>query len=216
MLPTTGQQKIVALHTIAEATGTSTLANDSGHKDYKTNYGEAQSVYSNQYHGSVSAAYSSNAGNWYGEERQYSSKYTVHDRRVYDGTNGAAASGDAIFDVLGGGGTLAVRALARVAEKTAWTQVGRVMSQAELEGMRSTGRVMQSLNNGVTSVTLPPSRSVYRAARATDVFVTFEVPSAVLRAAGTGTAKIYGPQSIFGPRLGILEMPAFRNLEIFE
>ena len=49
------------------------------------------------------------------------------------------------------------------------------MSEAELDGVQATGRVQQSFNNGVTSVTLPPNPAAYTNAQAGDVFVQFDV-----------------------------------------
>jgi hypothetical protein len=80
--------------------------------------------------------------------------------------------------------------------------------------MTASGRVQESFNNGVTSVTKPPNPDLYRAARSSDTFVQFDVPSSSLNGVGTGTAKIYGPNSIFGPRLGITEMPSATNIGI--
>ncbi len=41
--------------------------------------------------------------------------------------------------------------------------------------MQATGRVQESFNNGVTSVTLPPNPAAYTNASAGDVFVQFDV-----------------------------------------
>ncbi len=40
----------------------------------------------------------------------------------------------------------------------------------------------------------------------------FDVPTSSLRNVGTGVGKIFGPNSIFGPRLGITEMPPATNI----
>jgi len=96
----------------------------------------------------------------------------------------------------------------------ATTTVGRYMSQTELDAMTTSGRVQESFNNGVTSVTVPPNPGLYRAAPTSDIFTQFDVPTSSLNGVGTGTAKIYGPNSIFGPRLGITEMPPATNIVI--
>jgi RHS repeat-associated protein len=96
----------------------------------------------------------------------------------------------------------------------ATTTVGRYMSQAELDAMTTSGRVQESFNNGVTSVTVPPNPGLYRAAPTSDIFTQFDVPTSSLNGVGTGTAKIYGPNSIFGPRLGITEMPPATNIVV--
>ena len=90
--------------------------------------------------------------------------------------------------------------------------VGRWMSQAELKAMQATGRVQESFNAGVTSVTLPANPAAYGAARAGDVFVRFDVPQSAIGAADGYWAKIFGPNSIFGPVKGITEMPPATNI----
>jgi hypothetical protein len=86
------------------------------------------------------------------------------------------------------------------------------MSQSEFDAMTATERVQEGFNNGVTSVTVPPNPSLYRAAASGDIFAQFDVPTSSLRSIGHGTAKIYGPNSIFGPRLGITLMPPATNI----
>jgi RHS repeat-associated protein len=94
--------------------------------------------------------------------------------------------------------------------------VGRFMSPNELSAMQETGLVQESFNNGVTSVTLPPNPGGYLAAPSGDVFVQFDVPESAIGAGpgSTGVAKIYGPNSIFGPRLGITQMPPAFNITV--
>lgn len=92
--------------------------------------------------------------------------------------------------------------------------VGRWMSQAELKAMQATGRVQESFNAGVTSVTLPANPSAYGAARAGDVFVRFDVPQSAIGAADGTWGKIFGPSSIFGPIKGITEMPPATNIVV--
>jgi hypothetical protein len=116
---------------------------------------------------------------------------------------GLAGLGMAI-PVVGGG--------AAIAETRATTTVGRFMSRAELDKMLATGRVQESTGKGITSVTFPPNPSLYRAGPKGDTFVQFDVPLSAVRATGTGTGKIYGPNSVFGPHFGITEMPRATNI----
>lgn len=92
--------------------------------------------------------------------------------------------------------------------------VGRWMSQAELKAMRATGRVQESYNSGVTSVTRPPNAGAYRAAPPGDVFVRFDVPQSAIGAADGVWAKIFGPNSIFGRARGVKEMPPATNIVV--
>jgi hypothetical protein len=86
--------------------------------------------------------------------------------------------------------------------------VGRWMSTAEYSLMTQTGRMVESNLGGVTSVSFPASAAAYANAVSGSVYAEFKVASDTLRAVGSnGWAKIYGPSSIFGPRLGISEMP---------
>jgi RHS repeat-associated protein len=109
-------------------------------------------------------------------------------------------------------------AVPRAAEATdfvadrAIVTVGRVMSQSELDAMVATGRVQESFNNGVTSVTLPPNPGAYTAGPSGDVFVQFNVPRSAIGASDGVVAKIYGPNSIFGPAKGITQMPPATNI----
>jgi hypothetical protein len=131
--------------------------------------------------------------------------------------SGAAVSEDWIIDALVLPITGSVRALFFAGEEAveiATTTVGRWMSQSELEAMQATGRVQESFGNGVTSVTVPPNPTLYRAAPTGDIFTQFDVPASSLRAVGSDTGKIYGPNSIFGPRLGITEMPPATNIRV--
>lgn len=93
--------------------------------------------------------------------------------------------------------------------------VGRYMSPTELEIMQSSGRVVESFNNGVTSVTLPPNMSAYRAAAPSDLYVEFDVPRSAINAADGTVAKIYGPNSMFGSNIGITEMPQATNIKVY-
>jgi RHS repeat-associated protein len=94
-------------------------------------------------------------------------------------------------------------------------RVGRWMSPKELEKMRESGRVQESLNNGVTSVTRPADPSVYRNAPPGDVYVEFDVPVGAVYSGGEGVGKIFGPNSSpFGEYYGISEMPPATNIEV--
>jgi hypothetical protein len=85
--------------------------------------------------------------------------------------------------------------------------VGRWMSSAEFKLMTTNMRLVESKLLGVTSVSFPASASSYGAAASGSVYVEFKIAADALRASGSGWAKIWGPNSIFGLRLGIKEMP---------
>jgi hypothetical protein len=89
------------------------------------------------------------------------------------------------------------------------------MSRAEYDKMVATGRLQESRNlNGVTNVTYPANRSTYRAGPRDDIYVEFDIPKSAINAHDGSVAKIYGPNSIFGRRLGVKEMPAATNIRI--
>ena len=95
------------------------------------------------------------------------------------------------------------------------TTVGRWMSPAELEAMQAEGLVQESTLNGVTSVSIPPNPAAYTNAPPGDVFVEFDVPEGAVRnISPNGWGKIFGPNSIFGPKLGITEMPPATNIKV--
>ena len=86
-----------------------------------------------------------------------------------------------------------------------------VMGPEEQQAMVSTGRVQESTLNGVTSVSTPPDPTSWVRQTAGSNYVEFDVPTSAVRGAGSN-AKIYGPNSIFGPKLGITEMPPAANI----
>jgi hypothetical protein len=62
---------------------------------------------------------------------------------------------------------------------------------------------------------VPPNPTAYADAPPGSVFVEFKVPSASVRAlVGSGWAKIYGPNSIFGEAYGIKEMPEAFEIKV--
>ena len=120
-------------------------------------------------------------------------------------------------DILNAGlaaATLGESAGAQIAARESTVTVGRWMSQAELKAMQATGRVQESFNVGITSVTLPPNAAAYGAAPAGDVFVQFGVPRSAIGASDGVWGKIFGPNSIFGPVRGITEMPPTTNIVV--
>lgn len=130
-------------------------------------------------------------------------------------SNYFAQEGGAVATGIGASG--AGRALGQAITSvgsTGLVTVGRTMSGSELDSMRMTGRVQESANRGVTSVTLPPSTSGYRAGSNSDVFVQFDVPSSALNAADGTVAKIYGPNSLIGSYKGVTEMPPAMNIKV--
>lgn len=100
-----------------------------------------------------------------------------------------------------------------------YSRVGRWMSPDELAAMQSTGRV-QAGGGGVHRVAFPADPEAYQAAPPGDLFVSYDVPTASLRPAGTGAwRQIVGPDSVFGrlaARRGdpLPEMPEFLNLTV--
>jgi RHS repeat-associated protein len=94
-------------------------------------------------------------------------------------------------------------------------KVGRWMSGSELSSMEKTGRVQESRLNGVTSVTFPPNPDSYKNPPPGDMYVEFFVPCGRLRKIPGGWGKIYGPNSVFGPKLGITEMPPALGIDVF-
>ena len=90
--------------------------------------------------------------------------------------------------------------------------VGRWMSKLELTEMLETGLVQESRLNGVTSVTYPANPNAYLNAKPGSVYVQFDVLKSVLRGSDGSTAKIYGPNSMFGPLLNISRMPQAKNI----
>lgn len=87
------------------------------------------------------------------------------------------------------------------------------MSKAEHEEMVDTDRVVESNRNGVTSITTPPNATEWIKQTDGSRFVEFDVPSSAVRANDGVTGKIFGPNSIFGPKLGITEMPPATNIQ---
>ena len=118
-----------------------------------------------------------------------------------------------IAATLASGGARAVgTSAARAAAGTATTRVGRWMSEAEMKAMQNTGRVLESKNLGVTSVTSPPSASTWLRQTEGTLFVEFDVPTAAIRATDGITAKIFGPSSVLGRAGLITEMPTASNI----
>lgn len=97
------------------------------------------------------------------------------------------------------------------------TRVGRWMSEAEHGAMLDTGRVIESRLNGVTSVSSPPNPAAWvPKGGGSPIFAEFDIPSSALRASDGSWGKIWGPNSIFGPKLGITEMPPATNITPFK
>jgi len=92
-------------------------------------------------------------------------------------------------------------------------RVGRWMSVEEHEAMIASGRVQESTLNGVTSVSVPPDPAAWAKQTTAPRYVEFNVSAAAVKGAGNNS-KIYGPTSLFGPHLGITEMPAAANIEL--
>ena len=89
----------------------------------------------------------------------------------------------------------------------------RWMSEAEFKGMQSSGRVVESELKGVTSVSSPPNPTAWvPKSNGSPIFAEFDSPSSAVKATDGVWGKIYGPNSVFGPKLGITEMPPATNI----
>ena len=93
------------------------------------------------------------------------------------------------------------------------TRVGRWMSAAEHDAMTASGKMVESTLNGVSSVSSPPNPGAWSKQAAGTRYVEFDVPTSAVRGTGANS-KIYGPNSIFGPKLGIKEMPPATNIKV--
>jgi len=111
------------------------------------------------------------------------------------------------YDWGAGAGAMLSLGIGFISEASNTVRVGRWMSQEEYEQMAKSGLVQESKLNGVTSVSLPPDMNAYRDAAPRSVYVEFNVPACDIRGADGHSAKIFGPNSIFGPKLGITQMP---------
>jgi hypothetical protein len=98
------------------------------------------------------------------------------------------------------------------AEDAASVTVGRWMSQLELDKMMETALVQESRLGGITSVTFPGNPNAYLNSKPGTVYVQFDVLKSVLRGADGSTAKVYGPNSMFGRLLNIQRMPQAKNI----
>jgi hypothetical protein len=101
-----------------------------------------------------------------------------------------------------------------------WIRVGRWMSEEELADMRATNMMQESTGGGGGSwVASPASPSAYNAAKPGSVYVEFDVPAGSLKPAGSGWARIPGPNSVEG-RLAVRkgesvpQLPEARNIEV--
>lgn len=84
------------------------------------------------------------------------------------------------------------------------SRVGRWMSQTEHDQMKASGMVQESFT-GTTHVAAPADpTSFINQAKAGQLYVEFDVPSASLKATGEGWSKIVGPNSLEG-RLAALK-----------
>jgi len=127
----------------------------------------------------------------------------------------AEQAGEAVgnlFDTLGKMAMIAPAAGIAGGAAKGTVRVGRWMSEAELTAMQQSGRVVESRLNGVTSVTSPPNAMKWLTQTEGTHFVEFSIPKDALRATDGVTGKIFGPNSIFGPKLGITEMPAATDI----
>jgi RHS repeat-associated protein len=103
----------------------------------------------------------------------------------------------------------------RAANET--TRVGRWMSQAEHDAMRTSGRVQESFT-GTTHVASPADAAAFiNQAKPGSLYVEFNVPTSSLKATNQGWSKVIGPKSLEGraaARKGqpIPQMPAATDI----
>jgi hypothetical protein len=69
------------------------------------------------------------------------------------------------------------------------------MSTEELAQMEATSTAVESETLGSSRVALPASSSTFKAAPAGTVYVEYDVPTGSVKPAGSGTARIPGPNS---------------------
>lgn len=118
-------------------------------------------------------------------------------------TEEAIAATPAVIDEVGQIASAAGEAMVRV---------GRWMSDSELGAMTASGRVQESTLGGVTSVSMPPNPAAWIRQTTAANYVEFDVVASAVRPLGSTNAKIYGPNSIFGSKLDITEMPLATNI----
>ena len=92
--------------------------------------------------------------------------------------------------------TMTGATVVRAATAGGLVRVGRWMSKAEYQAMKTTGRVQEG-GSGVTNVSNPASRTSYRNANRDDVYVEFDVAASSLRPKDPirGWSMINGPNS---------------------
>jgi RHS repeat-associated protein len=139
---------------------------------------------------------------------------TVHERAIHKKWNVWMAAHDCENNPFGGCGV--GPSLASLGLYTRPTvRVGRWMSKTELEQMRNDQRMVESTNNGISGVTVPPNPDAYKDVKPGEVFVEFDLPEDALQGytENNGWAKVWGPSSIFAEKVGITEMPPATNIE---
>jgi RHS repeat-associated protein len=109
------------------------------------------------------------------------------------------------------GQTLIYAGAARTITAVQTVRVGRWMSRAEYQAMRTSGTVQQG-TGGITNVARPASPASYRSAGRDDIYVEFNVPASSLKLkdANRGWYMINGPNSP-AARLAQQRNPNFRT-----
>ncbi len=97
--------------------------------------------------------------------------------------------------------------------------VGRWMSEREYLAMKRTGLVQQSPNGGAKGVLYPSDPTMFKNARAGDLYVEFDVPKSTLEGKSAGQRAISGPDSLRGrlansKGLPLPELPPATNIRV--
>ncbi len=120
---------------------------------------------------------------------------------------------------LAGDGSAEEAAGTEMAAEAGWVRVGRWMSQEELESMQATGAAQESRALGGSRVAFPASSEAYKGAPAGSLYVEYDIPASVAKPAGSGWARIPGPNSVEGRAAAAAgrpapEMPQVKNIEV--
>jgi RHS repeat-associated protein len=120
---------------------------------------------------------------------------------------------------LAGDGSTEETAASEMAAESGWVRVGRWMSQEELESMQTTGAAQESRALGGSRVAFPANSEAYKDAAAGSLYVEYDIPASAAKPAGSGWARIPGPNSVEGRAAAAAgrpapEMPTVKNVEV--
>jgi hypothetical protein len=139
---------------------------------------------------------------------------------VYGGiVGGEGAAEEQVLSAESQGSASAAGAEAASVESAGWVRVGRWMRQEELSAMQSEGVAQESRALGGSRVTLPANPDAYKDAPSGSVYVEYDIPSGVTKPAGSGWARIPGPNSVEGRAAAsagrpLPQMPPVKNIEV--